>query len=161
MNQGIILTEDFGQFENDFEQKCGLDQLLPEEQTAQAQVNAFRDHYNDEAMANAKIADIVPSMGAENKESYQAYMADLKDGDIVKKKCHLASEKKRRTAMRDTFTYLSELITECQSRRQSRAEILSSASRYLMDLSKQNGELENSVAALKIEITKIDQTRVE
>lgn len=164
MDQGIklrsnILVEDFTKFENDFGQKCGLEQLLPAEQTAQAQVNAFRDGYNDEIMVNVEgDGDLIPPMGVTNEEFSQEYMPYSNNGDVLRKRCHLVSEKKRRIAMRDTFTYLSDLITECQPSKQSKAEILSSASRYLVDLDKQNREIENSMLALKAEMARMHQT---
>lgn len=149
-----ILIEDFKQFEDDFEQKYGLDQLLSVEQ---GQAGLFGDGFEDEIMVGLKDdVDAALPVKAEDK-TCQKHLTALIDEDNPRKNCHLVSEKRRRNEMRSTFTYLGELIIECQPRKRSKAEILSSTSKYIAELDRQNREIENSVLALRAEVARIYQ----
>ena len=150
-----ILTEDLKQFESNFGERLGLEQLLCAEP---AQVGPFRDGFVDEIIAGTEDdAEAVSLEKDKDEEDGQRCSESSDETGDPKKNCHLNSEKRRRSLMRDTFAYLGELVSDGAPRKRSRAEILSSASNYILDMNRQTREIENSVKVLRFEVARMHQ----
>ena len=157
MNPGVegdqvVLLEKFKEAGDIPEQEYGLEQLLS---TEYAQVGPFRDGYVDEIIAGTADDASLDKEGDGKKSRHSLEMPE--ELDSHKRNGHQVSEKKRRSIMRNAFAQLGELVTECRPRKRSRAEVLFSASNYIMELDRQTKDIENSIRILRAEVAKIHQ----